>query len=73
MLQAFITEYCDSMCHLWAKGQAIDPKASDAPQGLWCHCAVSTNILPQQEGTPIPSAVPLFQASWCTINLLLNL
>ncbi|EGW08273.1 hypothetical protein I79_007767 [Cricetulus griseus] len=42
------------MCHHRAKGQAIDPKASDAHQGPWCHCVVYTNILPQQEGTPTP-------------------
>lgn len=71
--QYSITEYCDSMCHLWAKGQAIDPKALEAHQGPWCHCAVFTNILPRQAGTPTPSRVLLFQASWCTIALLLNL
>lgn len=54
--QYSITEYCDSRCHLWAKGQAIDPKASDARQGPWCHCTVFTNILPGQAGTPTPSS-----------------
>lgn len=44
------------MCHLWAKGQAIDPKALEAHQGPWCHCAVFTNILPRQAGTPSPSS-----------------
>lgn len=61
------------MCHLWAKGQAIDPKASDAHQGPWCHCVVYTNISLSRRQPRPPAAVPLFQASWCTINLLLNL
>lgn len=54
------------MRHLWAKDK---PWAQEAPGAT---VQPTLTSLCQGREPPTPAAVPFFQASWCTINLLLE-